>query len=317
MFDINPKFSVVIPVYNEEEVIEESYMQLKGTMEKSNAPFELIFVNDGSSDNSLSLLKEISGNDKAVKIISFSRNFGHQAAITAGMDYSQGDAIAIIDADLQDPPMIILEMIKEWEKGYEIVYGKRKKRTGETVFKKFTASLYYRFLRKMTETEIPVDTGDFRLIDRKVCNAMKSLTERNRYVRGLVSWVGFKQTYVEYERNPRFAGETKYPLKKMIKLAMDGITSFSYKPLKLATTIGFIFSVLSFVYMLVVLYKKLFTDTTITGWSSTVVILLFTQGIVLMVLGLIGEYMGRIYDEIKGRPIYIVDTILGYEEVEK
>lgn len=310
---MKPIISIVVPVYNEQEVIMESYKRLTSVMETSNESYELIFVNDGSRDRSSDFLAAVCKTDSNVRCINFSRNFGHQAAITAGMDYAKGDAIVVIDADLQDPPEVILEMIKKWREGYDVVYGKRLRRKGETLFKKTTAKLYYRLLRNMTSVDIPVDTGDFRLIDRKVCDAMKTLTERNRYVRGLVSWVGFKQIAVEYVREERFAGVTKYPLKKMLKFAMDGITAFSYKPLKFATSIGFLFSIVSFIYLIIIIFQRLFTDTTVSGWASTIAVILFTQGIVLMMLGIIGEYIGRIFDEIKGRPIYIVNEVVGFD----
>ena len=313
---MKPVLSVIVPVYNEEEVIAESYKRLKAAVAAIGDSYELIFINDGSRDKTPQMLAEICGQDDCVRFINFSRNFGHQPAITAGMDYAQGDAIVVIDADLQDPPEVIGDMAAKWREGYDVVYGKRLKREGETAFKKLTAKMYYRLLKNVTSVDIPVDTGDFRLIDRKVCDAMKSLGERNRYVRGLVSWVGFKQTAVEYVREKRFAGETKYPFKKMLKLAMDGIMSFSYKPLKLASGIGFAMSLISFVYLIVVICQRLFTNTTVEGWASTTAILVFTQGIVLMMLGIIGEYMGRIFDEIKGRPIYIVREVIGFADEE-
>jgi len=298
--------SVVIPVYNEEAVVAETYKRLKTVMDSLNRPYELIFVNDGSRDNTAAIIKNICDGDPNVKLIDFSRNFGHQLAITAGMDYSRGDTIVVIDADLQDPPEIIPEMLKKWSQGFDVVYGKRIKRKGETLFKKITAKLFYRFLKSMTDFEIPVDTGDFRLIDRKVADALKSMNEKNRYVRGLISWLGFSQTSVEYVRDKRFAGETKYPFKKMVKFAMDAITSFSFKPLRIATYFGISISIISFTYLLFVIYLRLFTNETTAGWASIVAISLFLNGIVLIILGIIGEYTGRIYDEIKGRPLYIV-----------
>ena len=310
----NPVLSVIVPIYNEQEVLTETYKRLTSVMETFAESYELIFVNDGSRDRSPQMLAELCAQDKNVKFINFSRNFGHQPAITAGMDYARGQAVVVIDADLQDPPEIILEMIKKWREGFDVVYGKRVKRKGETVFKKLTAKLYYRILKSVTKVEIPTDTGDFRLIDRKVCDAMKSLPERNRYVRGLVSWVGFKQTAVEFVRQERFAGETKYPLRKMIKLALDGITSFSYKPLKIAMGLGFTFAVLSFIYLVVIIIQALFTDTTIDGWASFMVIHLFSTGVLLIMLGIIGEYIGRIFDEIKERPIYIVRETIGFDD---
>ena len=310
----NIVLSVIIPIYNEEEVLPETYKRLSVVMERFGESYELIFVNDGSRDRSPHMLADLCAQDRNVKFINFSRNFGHQPAITAGMDYARGQAVVVIDADLQDPPELILEMVGKWRDGFDVVYGKRTKRKGESLFKKITSKLFYRFLRSMTKVDIPKDTGDFRLIDRKVCDAMKALPERNRYVRGLVSWVGFKQTAVEFVREERFAGETKYPLRKMIKLAMDGITSFSYKPLKFATGLGFVFAIVSFIYLVVVIFLALFTDRTVSGWASSMVIQLFSTGTILIVLGIIGEYIGRIFDEIKDRPTYIVRETIGFEE---
>lgn len=299
-------------MFNEEEVIAETYRRLREVMQQQPESFELIFVNDGSRDRTADIVRELASRDRTVRLIDFSRNFGHQVAISAGMDYAMGDAVVVIDADLQDPPTVILEMIEKWRQGYDVVYGRRLKRKGETLFKKTTAKMFYRLLRSMTTVDIPVDTGDFRLIDRKVCDVLRSLKEKNRYVRGLVSWAGFRQTAVEYVREERFAGETKYPLKKMLKFALDGITSFSYKPLKLATYLGMAVSAVSFIYLIVVIAQKLFTDSTTAGWTSTVAILLFFNGIMLMLMGIIGEYIGRIYDETKERPLYIVREASGY-----
>lgn len=300
------KYSIIIPVYNEELVVRETYKRLKAVMEQTDGPYELLFVNDGSKDKTIDILKELSVRDEMVKYLDFSRNFGHQIAITAGMDYAAGEAVVIIDADLQDPPELMLEMIQKWKEGYEVVYAKRTKRKGETFFKKQTAHLFYRVLRALTDIDIPLDTGDFRLIDRKVCDQLVSMKERSRFVRGLVSWVGFKQTAIEYERDERLAGETKYPLKKMLRFSMDGITSFSYKPLKLASILGILLSFSSVIWMFIVLYLKLFTESTVTGWSSLLMTMLFFNGVVLVMLGVIGEYIGRIYDEAKNRPLYIL-----------
>lgn len=307
------KYSIIIPVFNEEQVIEHTYERLKIVMDSTGETYELLFINDGSRDSTVDILKRLGETDNHIKVIDFSRNFGHQIAITAGMDFAKGDAVIIIDADLQDPPELILKMIEKWKSGYDVVYAKRTARKGETFFKKQTAALFYRTLRAMTDIEIPIDTGDFRLIDRKVCEQMQNVHEKNRFVRGLVSWVGFKQTAVEYERDERYAGETKYPLKRMLKLSIDGITSFSYKPLKMANYLGVALSSIGFIYMLVVLYQKLFTKTTITGWSSIIVIQLFFSGIILMMLGVVGEYIGRIYDEAKNRPLYIVRDVYSIE----
>lgn len=311
------RYSIVIPVYNEEAVIHETYSRLKTVMNSVGEPYELLFVNDGSADETANLLKRYCEMDPSVKLIDFSRNFGHQIAITAGMDYAAGDAIVVIDADLQDPPELILEMIEKWKEGYEVVYAKRIERKGETVFKKATASMFYRLLRVSTDVDIPVDTGDFRLIDRKVCDEMKKLPEKNRFVRGLVSWVGFRQTAVEYIRDERFAGETKYPLKKMLKLSMDGLTTFSNKPLKLASYAGGLLSIAGFISMLIMLYLTLFTHDPVTGLAYMISFQLLLSGIVLLALGAIGEYIGRIYDEAKHRPLYIVRKCYGMEIKKK
>lgn len=306
-------YSVIVPMFNEEEVIEYTYERLKQVMDTIEERYELIFVNDGSRDRTVELVTMICDFDPNVRLINFSRNFGHQIAISAGMDYAQGDAIVVIDADLQDPPEVILDMIAKWKEGFEVVYGQRLKRKGETIFKKLTAMFFYRILRSMTNVDIPIDTGDFRLIDRKVCDVLRSLKEKNRFVRGLISWIGFRQTSVEYIREERFAGETKYPLKKMIAFAVDGITSFSYKPLKIATYVGFALSISSFIYLLVVILQKLVTGDTVQGWASIVAVNLLFNGIILMLLGVIGEYIGRIYDESKNRPLYIVREVQGYK----
>lgn len=307
------RYSVVIPVYNEEAVVQESYRRLKAVMGSTGEAYELIFVNDGSRDKTEEMVSALCDADSCVRLLSFSRNFGHQTAITAGMDASSGQAVVVIDADLQDPPEIILEMIAKWKEGYDVVYGQRISREGETWFKKLTAKGFYRILKALTSVDIPVDTGDFRLIDRKVCDVLSSLNEKNRYVRGLVSWVGFKQTAVRFHRQERYAGETKYPLKKMLKFAMDGITTFSYKPLKLTSYLGFFVSLCSFLYLLVVLYLKLFTEKTVSGWASAVSVSLLFNGVILMMLGIIGEYIGRIYDETKNRPLYIIRERKGFE----
>jgi len=277
-------------------------------------PYELIFINDGSKDNTAQTIAGFCKNDKSVKLINFARNFGHMPAISAGMEYSRGEAVFVIDADLQDPPELFPEMAKRWKEGYHVAYGKRTKRKGESIFKRITAKIFYRFLRSMTNVDLPSDTGEFRLIDRKVCDAVNKMPEKNRYIRGLVSWVGFNQIAVPYVREQRFAGVTKYPLRKMIAFAMDAVTSFSYKPLKLATMIGFTISFLSFLYILFAIYLRIFTDQAIAGWASTIAAILLTQGIVLMILGLMGEYIGRIYSEIQNRPNYIVQEIIEYND---
>jgi len=312
----NPTYSVVVPAFNEQEVIKETYARLTRVMTGMGESYELIFVNDGSKDQTAQIIAEFCENDSSVRLINFTRNFGHMPAISAGMEHARGQAIFVIDADLQDPPEVFPEMAAKWKEGYHVIYGKRIKRKGETVFKRMTAKIFYRFLRKMTSVDLPPDTGEFRLIDRKVCDAVNKLPEKNRYIRGLVSWVGFKQVPVEYQREKRFAGETKYPLRKMISFAMDAITSFSYRPLKFATLLGMIISVLSFLFILYVLYQVFFTDRTIAGWASTIAAILFTQGIVLMLLGLMGEYIGRIYTEIQNRPNYIIQEIIEQDSLK-
>jgi len=310
---MQPVYSVVIPAYNEQEVITETYNRLTGVLTGMNESYELIFVNDGSKDQTAHIIAGFCENDPSVRLINFTRNFGHMSAISAGMDHARGQAVFVIDADLQDPPEIFPEMAAKWKEGYHVIYGKRIERKGESLFKKLTAKVFYRFLRHMTAVDLPADTGEFRLIDRKVNEAVKKLPEKNRYIRGLVSWVGFKQIPVEYVREERFAGITKYPLRKMITFAMDAITSFSQKPLKLGTMLGFSISLLSFLYILYVMYR-FFTGQTIAGWASTVAAVMFTQGIVLMILGLMGEYIGRIYTELQNRPTYIIQEIVESKE---
>ena len=309
------KISVVIPMYFEEDVVNECYNRTKNVLNKlSSYEHEIIFINDGSKDKTLELLEKISQNDNNVKIISFSRNFGHQAAVTAGLKFTTGDAAVIMDADMQDPPEVIEEMVKLWEEGNEVIYAKRKVREGETKFKLFTAKMFYKMLNSLSDTEIPKDTGDFRLADKKVIEVIKQLPEHNKFLRGLFSWVGFKQIPLEYERKERFAGKTKYPLKKMIKLALDGITSFSTKPLKILGVLG-IFSVLiSFIILIYALISFAFNLNHLTpGWTSLMVTMTFLGGVQLLSIWLISEYIGRIYDESKGRPEYIIDKKINIE----
>ncbi|EKQ58248.1 MULTISPECIES: glycosyltransferase family 2 protein [unclassified Clostridium] len=310
-------YSIVVPLYNEELVIDESYKRLKNVMDSTKENYEIVFVNDGSKDKTKEKAEEICNIDNKIKLINFSRNFGHQAAITAGMDLALGDAIIVIDADLQDPPEVMLKMIEKWKEGYEVVYGKRIKREGETFLKKFTAKIYYRLLKSMTSVDVPVDAGDFRLIDRKVCDALIALPEKNRYVRGLVSWVGYKQTYVEFTRQERFAGETKYPLKKMLKLAFDGITALSYKPLVIAGHFGFLAFILGMILMFVDVIKAEFYKSGFVNFTLMMGINMMMFGVTLGCIGIMGQYIGRIFDESKGRPIYIIDSTKNYNRNEK
>lgn len=310
-------YSIVVPLFNEELVIEESYKRLKNIMDLTEEEYEIVFVNDGSKDKTRDMTENICKKDENIKLINFSRNFGHQAAITAGMNEALGDAIVVIDADLQDPPEVILEMIKKWKQGYDVVYGKRSKREGETFFKKFTAKTFYRLLKSMTSIDIPVNAGDFRLIDRKVCDALNSLPEKNRYVRGLVSWVGYKQTYVEFARHERFAGETKYPLKKMMKLAFDGITSFSYKPLTMVAYLGGTAFLIGIISSIAVIIKNIIISTNILSLGLILGINLMMFGLILGCIGIMGEYIGRIFDESKDRPLYIIESKINYKEYVK
>ena len=302
------KISLVIPMYYEEQVVEECYNRLtKVLKEIQDYEYEIIFINDGSKDNTLDILERIAKVDNNVKVISFSRNFGHQAAVTAGLKYVTGDVIVIMDADLQDPPELIPDMLKEWEKGYEVIYGKRKSRKGESVFKRLTAKAFYSTLNKLSDVEIPKDTGDFRMVDRKVVDVVNSLPEHNKFLRGLFSWVGFEQLAYEYDRKERFAGKTKYPFGKMLKLALDGILSFSTKPLKIVGGLGILSVIISFVILIYSLLSYIFKWNSLTpGWTSIMCTITFLGGIILISVWMIGEYIGRIYDEVKNRPQYIV-----------
>ncbi|MBI4314767.1 MAG: glycosyltransferase family 2 protein [Chloroflexi bacterium] len=309
-----PTYTIVVPMFNEAETIPEMHRRMSAMLDGLDGPSELILVNDGSRDNSLALLRGIAARDARVKVLSFSRNFGHQMAITAGIDYARGDAVVVIDADLQDPPEVIPQLAAAWRAGAELVYAVRAERKGETWFKKTTAALFYRLIASMTELKIPADSGDFRLMDRKVVAALKQVREHHRFMRGLSVWVGFKQAAVTYVRNERFAGETKYPLKKMVRFATDGITSFSYVPLQLATTAGFVFAGLALVAIPVVAVLRLIGSDFFFGQATTLISVLILGGIQLIFLGILGEYLGRIYDEVKQRPLYIVSEKIGFND---
>lgn len=307
------ELSVIVPLYNEESVVEEAYRRLTAVLEAAVEHYEIILVNDGSHDGTSALAREICERDRRVRLISFSRNFGHQMAITAGMDRASGAAVVVIDADMQDPPEVIPEMLDKWREGYQVVYGVREKRHGESLFKLATASLFYRLLKKMTAVDIPVDAGDFRLLDRRVLREFNRLREQARYVRGMVSWVGFRQAEVSYVRMERFAGETKYPLRKMLKFGLDGIMSFSQVPLKLSSVFGFICAGVSFAFMVYGLVIKYFyPEQVIPGWASIFSAVLFIGGVQLISIGILGEYVGRIHEEIKQRPLYIVDEEINF-----
>jgi dolichol-phosphate mannosyltransferase len=304
----------VAPVFNEEAILHELYRRLREVLDGAGLDWELVLINDGSRDRSLEIMRELNAADPRVKVVSFARNFGHQVAITAGADYAQGEAVCIIDADLQDPPEVILDLLAKWREGYEVIYAVRSEREGETWFKEFTAKAFYRIIYRITDINIPMDTGDFRLMDRKVVEALRTMREKHRFMRGMSVWVGFKQTGVYYKRAARFAGETKYPLKKMLKFALDGITSFSYFPLQLATYIGFGAAALAVLGIIITVILRLTGSHAFFGQATTLVAVLFLGGVQLISVGIIGEYLGRIYDEVKGRPLYIVGEALGFDE---
>ena len=301
-----PVYTIIAPIYNEIENIPHLYSRVTEVMEQTNQPWELVLVDDGSKDGSTDALRELGKKDERVRPVIFARNFGHQIAVSAGMDYARGDAIVVIDADLQDPPEVILELIEKWKEGYQVVYAVRSEREGESWFKLTTASLFYKFIQKITDVDIPLNTGDFRLLDRKVLNVMNSMPERNRFLRGMSSWAGFKQIGVEYKRHARFAGETHYPLKKMIKLAMNAITGFSYWPLQMLTKGGAALVILSLLLLVLYIILALLGKVALTYSLATWLTLIFLAGVLLIGMGILGEYLGRIYDEAKGRPLYIV-----------
>ncbi|MBK8046819.1 MAG: glycosyltransferase family 2 protein [Anaerolineales bacterium] len=316
--NVRPVISLVIPVWNEEAVLPALYARLLEVMSRMGESWEVIFINDGSRDRTLPMLLELHNRDERVKVINFSRNFGHQIAITAGFDAADGDAVIVMDADLQDPPETLLRLIEKWREGYDVVYAVRIKREGETKFKLWTASIFYRLIRSIADIEIPLDAGDFRLMDRRVVLALRRLRERNRFMRGLSSWIGFKQVAVEYERAARFAGETKYPFRKMFRLAANAITSFSHVPLQLATYTGFVLAGISLLGILIAVLGRLFGGAAFFGGQATTLVsVLFLGGIQLIFLGIIGEYLGRVYDEVKNRPLYVVADAYGLDESQR
>lgn len=301
------EISAIVPSYNEEKNVPLIYKRLTDTLSQISDKYEIIFVNDCSKDSTLSVIKQISEKDSHVKYISFSRNFGHQIAVSAGLDLCKGEAVVIIDADLQDPPELILEMYEKYKEGYKVVYAKRKTREGETWFKKATAKLFYRFLAAMTSIEIPVDVGDFRLIDQVIVNHLRNMPEKSKYIRGQISWIGYKQTFVEYHRDARLYGKTNYPLKKMLRLAFDGITAFSDKPLKMASAIGIISAILSLLAIVYALISHFIFDSAVSGWTSLIISVLFIGGVQLITIGIIGEYIARINNDVRNRPLYIIE----------
>lgn len=306
-----PLISVVVPVYNEAEGIAVFHERASAAMRAlADCEYELVYVDDGSKDASYQIMRGFAKGDPRVQVVKFSRNFGHQIAITAGLDHARGDAVVFIDADLQDPPELIADLVAKWREGNDVVYGRRAVRKGETAFKLITAAVFYRVLRNIANIDIPPDVGDFRLISARVADQLRAMREKDRFIRGLVSWVGFKQTFIMYERDERYAGETKYPLTKMIKFALDGLTSFSSAPLRVATWMGYIASAMAFLYLISV-FVQWAMGITVEGWATIVVAVLFLGGVQLICLGILGEYLGRVFNEVKPRPVYIVEEIAG------
>lgn len=303
--------SIIIPIYNEEGNIEVLYNRLKQVIDSLNVSAEFVFVNDGSRDHSLQLIKTLAFRVADVRYIDFSRNFGHQVAVSAGLDHCTGKAVIIIDADLQDPPELILELYKKWKEGFEVVYAKRRSREGENFLKKWTAKTFYRILKRVTSIKIPLDTGDFRIMDRKVVDVLKQMPEQQKFLRGQISWIGFNQTFVEYDRDARYAGKTGYTYKKMMRFALDGITSFSNLPLKFATIAGFLVSGITFIVSIYALYARFISRDYVPGWTSLMLAILFIGGVQLISIGIIGEYISRLSANVRNRPLYIIrDTNL-------
>jgi polyisoprenyl-phosphate glycosyltransferase len=309
-----PMVSIIVPVFNESSNIMEFYFRVTRVMNQTNYGYEVVFINDGSKDDTLDKLQGICEKDQRIKIIDLSRNFGKEIALTAGLDNCRGDAVIPIDADLQDPPEVILELLAKWEEGYDVVYATRTKRDGESSLKKVTAHLFYRFIKRLTPIPIPQDTGDFRLISRKVVNALKELREQHRFMKGLFSWVGFRQTSISYQRDPRFAGKTNFNYWKLWNFALEGITSFSFMPLQVATYLGFAISLFAMAFAFYLFITTLLNGNPVPGYPSLMVAILFLGGIQLTTLGIIGEYIGRIYNESKRRPLYFVKDMIGLEE---
>lgn len=305
----HPTISIVAPVYNEELLIEEFCERVSRVLQGMKLSYEILLINDGSRDRTREIIQRLVKEDPHIKGIHFSRNFGQPAATTAGIDHAKGEAVITIDTDLQDPPEVIEELVKQWKEGYQVVYARRTKREGETWFKKLSAKIFYRLLNRLSSVPIPVDVGDFRLLDQQAVEALKKMPERDRYLRGMVSWVGFKQKAIDYTRDPRMAGETKYSIRKLMGVALSGILSFSYKPLRLATYFGFLSSSAGFIYIFEIFYQKLVLQQGVEGWASLMAVSLFFNGLILFILGIIGEYIGRIFTESKHRPLYIIEKV--------
>ena len=300
------ELSIIIPIYNEELILPELHRRLAAAAAQITEDYELIFVNDGSKDGSLAGLKQLAAQFERANFISFSRNFGHQVAVSAGLDHAKGNAVVIIDGDLQDPPELIPELYKKHKEGYEVVYAKRKNRQGESIFKKFTAKMFYRILANITSIDIPLDTGDYRLMDKVVVDNLKQMPERHKFLRGQISWIGFRQTFVEFDRGERTHGETGYTLKKMLQFALDGITAFSDVPLRFVTWAGFGVSFIAFLIIIYALFAKFVMNEVVTGWTSMIISVMFIGGVQLIAIGIIGEYLSRINTDVKRRPLYII-----------
>jgi polyisoprenyl-phosphate glycosyltransferase len=309
-----PKYSLIIPIYNEQETISEMYRRVSAVMDRLDGETELVLINDGSRDKSLSMMRELHQRDKRVCYLSFARNFGHQIAVTAGLNFVRGQVIVILDADLQDPPELIPDMLEKWRQGYQVVYAQRTKRRKETWFKRFMAYSFYRILKSLADVDIPTDTGDFCLMDRSVVDLLNQMPERNRYIRGLRSWVGFQQTAIQFERDPRFAGDVKYTFRKSLSLAVNSLVSFSRVPLRIASYVGLISAAFSIVMACLVLYWRLVQpDSPVTGFATIAIAVFFIGSVQLICIGILGEYIGRIYEEVKGRPLYTLAEVGGFD----
>lgn len=309
----HPTYSIVLPVFNEAETLPALQERIAALLEQLDAPGEVIFVDDGSRDHSFAVMSAICAADPRFKCLRLSRNFGHQIAITAGLDAASGDAVVIMDADLQDPPEIVLQLAERWRQGYEVVYAVRSERHGETQFKQMTAAMFYRLFRRLTDLDVPIDAGDFRLVDRRAVEAFRAMRENNRYVRGMFSWIGFSQTGVAYQRSERFAGQTKYPLRRMLRFAADAVVSFSDAPLRLTLNLGFLVAIISFLFGVAAIAAHIAGLYSVPGLASIAVVIAFVGGVQLAVLGVIGTYIARIHDEVKGRPLYLVREVRGLD----
>ena len=312
---MRPKYSLIIPVYNEEETLPEMYHRVGAVMDQMDGEVELILVNDGSCDRTLALIRDLHEKDPRVCYLSLARNFGHQIAVTAGLNYVRGDAIIVLDADLQDPPELIPQLVEKWQQGYQVVYAQRTQRHKESWFKRLPAYLFYRLMQRLADVDIPIDTGDFCLMDRRVVDVLNSMPERNRYIRGLRSWVGLPQTFIHFERDPRFAGEVKYTFRKSLSLAANGLVTFSRVPLRLSTYVGLLAAAIAVFMAILVLYWRLFVpQSPLTGFATIMIAVFFLGAVQLVSIGILGEYVGRIYEEVKGRPLYVLSEVAGFAE---